>query len=337
MFNKTTIFIIGAGASAECGLPTGSQLKQDIAEGLYFYFEEGRLSKGDEALFRTLREHNPRLSAINTRPLAAAIPTFESIDEALHWWGNNPELVELGKIAIAHYLIAAERKSSLSKQNGSFDLEAASGTWLGAFVSMALSQLKQEAAAKAFENVTIINFNYDRTVEHYLYLSLQQHGGIPAETAKASVERLKIIRPYGSLGQLEWLAPDGVPFGGNESAAEVIAAATNIRTFTEQIEGDNLRRSIDDALDKACVVICLGFGFHRQNLALLTRQDKTNTWRPNLTLISATTKGLHDANYPAIKTFLERDVRFAPPPILNSCSAAQLLQWLRPTIMMAAT
>jgi hypothetical protein len=204
-------------------------------------------------------------------------------------------------------------------------------------MSMALSALKQDTAANAFENVTIINFNYDRTVEHYLYLALQQHGGIAAEAAKASVERLKVIRPYGSLGKLEWQTPEGVAFGGNSSADEVVAAAKNIRTFTEQIEGDTIRPAIDIALEKACAVICLGFAFHPQNLELLTPIKATQAWRPSVCHVSATTKGLNQGNYPTIRTFLQGHVRLNPEPILNPCTAAQLLKWFRPTIMMAVT
>jgi hypothetical protein len=131
--------------------------------------------------------------------------------------------------------------------------------------------------------------------------------------------------------------PEGVAFGGNGSADEVLAAAKNIRTFTEQIEGHTIRPSIDDALEKACAVICLGFGFHPQNLQLLTPTKGTDRWRPSVGHVSATTKGLNEGNYPTITTFLQGHLRLGPTPILNSCTAAQLLKWYRPTIMLAVT
>src|SRR5438445_1208216 len=98
MFNKPTVFIVGAGASAECDLPTGFQLKESIANGLRFYFEGGRLVKGDNALLNILRR---RFSDVNPhtragRELARTIATFPSIDEALHWWRAREEIVELG-------------------------------------------------------------------------------------------------------------------------------------------------------------------------------------------------------------------------------------------------
>jgi hypothetical protein len=130
MFNKPTVFIVGAGASSECALPTGAQLKAKIADGLDFYFEAGQLSRGDNALLAILRDHSQKVDVPACRSLAAAIPTFESIDEALHWWGNHQEMVNLGKIAIAHYLMEAERDSPLSKRkDGFFDLTEANDTW----------------------------------------------------------------------------------------------------------------------------------------------------------------------------------------------------------------
>jgi hypothetical protein len=191
MFNKPTVFIVGAGASAECGLPTGSQLKDRIRVGLGFQFEGGQLRNGDGALLQLLRgrfsQVNPYIKA--GRELSETITTFPSIDEALHWWKARPEIVELGKLAIAHYILDAERRSPLAGKQRL----AASDTWLATFISMALSGLEQREVSRAFENVTIINFNYDRTIETYLYSALQRRGGISSEEAKHCVTELKVI------------------------------------------------------------------------------------------------------------------------------------------------
>jgi hypothetical protein len=55
MFNERIIFIVGAGASSECGLPTGYQLKEAIAGGVRFQFDAGGLSKGDKDLLDILQ------------------------------------------------------------------------------------------------------------------------------------------------------------------------------------------------------------------------------------------------------------------------------------------
>jgi hypothetical protein len=34
LFNKKAVFVLGAGASAECGLPLGATLKQEVGKGV---------------------------------------------------------------------------------------------------------------------------------------------------------------------------------------------------------------------------------------------------------------------------------------------------------------
>jgi hypothetical protein len=336
MFNKHTVFIVGAGASAECGLPSGANLKKKIAEGLNFYFDANQIRTGDAAILENLRrrfsEVNPHLKA--GRELSATMATFPSIDEALHWWRARQDIVELGKFAIAHYILDAEHHSPLARKHGTVDVQTASGTWLATFMSIALSALERDEANKAFENITIINFNYDRTIEHYLYWAMQQQAGVSSETAAECVARLNVIRPYGSIGKLEWQdRSSGIPFGGNDIRFDANTAAGNIRTFTEQVDEATIYHPINDALDRAHLLIFLGFGFHQQNMHLL-RVFTSNTLRPLVGAVLATTKGIDRRNDPAIQERLR--VLGLLNPMLVPCKAAELLVDLRPTITMAA-
>src|SRR5262249_32598651 len=208
-------------------------------------------------------------------------------------WRVRSEIVELGKLAIAHYILDSERRSFLSRQRGEINIAAADSTWLSSFISMALSGLERDQAQRAFDAFTVINFNYDRIIEHYLYCALQQHAGISTDQAAACVAGLQIIRPYGSIGKLEWQDSAGVPFGGNNHPQEVTAAVNNLRTFTEQISEETLLPSIDAVLDAAHLVIFLGFGFHQQNMKLF-KPLTLGTRRPNVLAIMATTKGIDD-------------------------------------------
>src|SRR5262249_38303120 len=145
------------------------------------------------------------------------------IDEALYYWSAKPEAVQLGKLSIAHEILMAEGNSSLSdRQTGRVDV--ASGGWMWPFLSMTLgSGLTREQAEQAFTNVTFINFNYDRTVEQYLYLALQQYGRVSAAVAANAVTSLKQIRPYGSIGNLPWQENPGPPFGGSKDGDDLIS------------------------------------------------------------------------------------------------------------------
>lgn len=107
MFNVPAVFVIGAGAGAEFGLPAGVQLKEMIAKGTHFRFELGRQKEGDSVLLDTLkRRFSNDVEKVNIylragNDLSETISTFPSIDEALHWWRGKPEAIELGKLAIA--------------------------------------------------------------------------------------------------------------------------------------------------------------------------------------------------------------------------------------------
>jgi hypothetical protein len=158
MFNKPTVFIIGAGASAECGLPTGAGLTEQIHLGLGFRYEGGKLTAGDLNLSNILKRRFAGSGALvpSARELSAIVPTFLSIDEALHWLRSKPEAVEIGKLAISHYILAAERQSRLAPKSGSVNVASADGTWLRTFMSIALSGFDRDNVEKAFEQVTII-------------------------------------------------------------------------------------------------------------------------------------------------------------------------------------
>jgi len=197
---------------------------------------------------------------------------------------------------------------------------------------MALSGLEQRAVSRAFENITIINFNYDRTIETYLYSALQRRGGISSEEAKQCVTGLKVIRPYGSIGKLDWQEQAGIPYGGHENsvAAQV---EKNIRTFTEQAQEETVSASINQALGNAEIAIFLGFGFHQQNMKLF--EPSTPGRNRRIHALMATAKGIDDKNHEAITIHLSR-LGIIASPILVACKAEELLIQLRPTITMAA-
>jgi hypothetical protein len=202
MFAKPTVFVIGAGASVEYGLPLGSTLKDRIASAVRYRFkEDGLLQDGDETLLiairRQFKNEDPYIAA--GPDLAASMPMHASIDEALQYWSAKPEAVQLGKLAIANEILRAESNSSLSENRETRRVDVPSGGWIWPFLSMTLgSDLTREQAEQAFANVTLINFNYDRTVEQYLYWALQQYGRVSAAVAANAVTSLKQIRPYAS-------------------------------------------------------------------------------------------------------------------------------------------
>src|SRR5262249_35956952 len=103
--------------------------------------------------------------------LSRIMDRFESIDEVLHWFSSKSEIVSLGKATIVREILRAERASTLfNAEHPNTSRGADFGdTWLPSFLAVAMNGLKRENAAGAFSKVTIINFNYDRIIEHFLY------------------------------------------------------------------------------------------------------------------------------------------------------------------------
>jgi hypothetical protein len=338
MFKSPTVFVIGAGASAECGLPVGNALKEAIATALRFRFEVHRLTSGDEELLRILKKRfendhekvNEHTRAANE--LVQTMPMHISIDEALHYWSDKPQIVQLGKLAIAHEILKAERASSITQHNdrSRVAVDNASRTWLWEFFRMAMAAITKAEVESAFENVTIINFNYDRTVEHYLYWALQDKAAVSSEAAARSLSHLQVIRPYGSVGKLEWMDSAGVPYGCLTNSIDLFAVAGKIRTYTEQHQTTDVEQQIDRVLETAALVVFLGFGFHSQNMIILS--PKAHAARPSSWLLG-TVFGIHSENHEALKNELVR-LRLGGRVRLLDCRSQELLSNLQPTIMM---
>jgi hypothetical protein len=154
-----------------------------------------------------------------------------SIDDVLTWFSSRKEVVELGKVAIAHEILKGERASHLYNLDNAEGLAAKTkvgSTWMPHFLSMVMDGHPDEYAERAFETVAIVNFNYDRTIEHFLYSALQYKFGLPEGRANGIVRDINIIRPYGSLGHLPWQGDSSLPFGGGK---DILAASKNILTY----------------------------------------------------------------------------------------------------------
>jgi hypothetical protein len=114
---------------------------------------------------------------------------------------GSPQAIEVGKIAIVQEILEAERNSHLKYDAQTGRAAESEGGWIGEMLSMAISGIRREELEKAFDNVTFVNFNYDRAIEQYLYWTLQQRTSATAEEASEIVGNLNMIRPYGSIGK----------------------------------------------------------------------------------------------------------------------------------------
>lgn len=286
MFRSKTVFVLGAGASEEVGLPIGKDLKNIIAEKIDIKFQPygGQIS-GDYQIMHALWQHvkQPDGNKGNPNPwihaawqIRDALPHAISIDNYLDAFKTNEKIALCGKLGIVKSILEAERNSRLfinplERSELTEELRKTSNTWFAGFLQILTEDRALEEIDKIFENIAFINFNYDRCLEQYLLSALQVYYKISEARAVEVISRLKVLRPYGSVGALpvkERQATHQIPFGSEH--ADLLSLSSSIKTFNEQIEDETALKEIKTSVKSAENIIFLGFAFHRQNLDLLS-------------------------------------------------------------------
>lgn len=209
MLKSKTVFIIGAGASKEVGFPLGQELKGVISKKLDLRFEDfdRHVGTGDLTIYKALRQQfqaqiNDYLHAC--WQIRDGIVLSDSIDDFIDAHQHDERISICGKLAIARAILEAERSSKLFFErkhvDDTIDFQSVDNTWYSKFYRLLAKQTLKTKLDNIFENVTIVNFNYDRSLEHFLVHALTANYRIKIEEAQDLVQKLTIYRPYGSIG-----------------------------------------------------------------------------------------------------------------------------------------
>lgn len=280
MFNRKTALVLGAGTSFEIGFPLGSGLRDQMVALLNINFDVWKQTTGDRVIVEALRDHcstadgrrgdiNPFLQA--GRKIRDGMPLAISIANFLEAHVGDEAIELMGKLGIARAILKADASSPLliNQDRPTIDVQTVAPTWYGGLARALTEGVPKKSLDSIFENLSIITFNYDRSVEQFLVHALSTYYQEPVERMKALVAEARIYHPYGMVGRLPWQDPGGlgVPFGGGGS---LLPIAAQIKTFTESLGGEAPIEGIHAALCEAEQVIFLGFAYHRQNIQLLT-------------------------------------------------------------------
>lgn len=287
MFAAETVIIVGAGASSEAGLPTGSALRDSLAAILDIKYDEewgqkqisGSLSVA-AALKIEASKRNPPSTAINQFLPSAwrirdALPMAISIDNYLDAHPGDKNIEICGKLAIVQAILEAERRSALFCDshygNGTIDYGALGNTWYSAIIQLLTENCTVSDLRKRLSNIHCIIFNYDRCLEHFFYHALQIYYGISAAEAIDTLSNLNVYHPYGTVGPLGWSGETNtVGFGAEVAPEQLLDLARHIKTFSEGTDPSTSEiLAIREALQEARTVMFLGFAFHRMNMRLL--------------------------------------------------------------------
>lgn len=280
MFRSKTTFVVGAGASYELELPDGKELLNKIAQGFDFARLGSELQTRDMVMLAKHYEKFARRVGATPEKLQEAGGLIRqsarvgtSIDSILEQHNNDPLVMAAGKLAIIYYTLQAEARSPMGaepRDPGDLPLRG-NENWLFQLGRMVVSGVPRNKAEQCFDNLSIICFNYDRSIQHYLPWVVSMAFGMTLSEARQLVSaKLKIVHPYGNAGRLPWEAGESPDVEwGNEEPWNIHNLVKEIRTASEMQRNQQFAKHLISEIAGGKRIVFLGFGFDPQNTSML--------------------------------------------------------------------
>ncbi|MBL8831539.1 MAG: hypothetical protein JNL71_04050 [Rhodospirillales bacterium] len=343
---RKTLFVLGAGSSTEFDLPDGQKLATQIVKDLNIYFEDftPRVSSGSQEIANAIRLHAP--SEVNQHrgaavQISAGLPFANSIDTFMESHKDDPYIQVCGKLAIVKSILEAEHKSQLyldpnRNQQEKFSFPRLKETWISKLMRSLSEGISKHETAKAFENISFINFNYDRCVEQFFFHAMKARFTLSDEAAAEAMQALTIVHPYGTIGNLPWQKrSETVEYGQFKPSPELLLTLSKrIRTFTEGSASKDLKSTIVKLISEAELIVFLGFAYHKQNMQLLTPDADLDPKFPSARALG-TAKGVSQSDRDVIEfsiKAMQRPVFLWSEAELKDASCSELLDAYKRTL-----
>jgi hypothetical protein len=259
MFEKKTVFVLGAGASKPYGFPTGQELLVNLRTRSRINLRQltGDTVTEDEAanLGRALR--------------STMLPSIDMLLE------HRPDLRQIGKRVMGIRLLQKEKDFLEQKLS---EAEAWAGNDWMAWVYQHMVQDAKSVEEFAANPVTFVTFNYDRLIEYRFVASLKHQFNLSGDDCWTQLKRLKFIHLYGSLGPIDPVdeTKSVLEFGlgktkldGSITATIAPQIADSIKIIHDSVAGSEEFAQASAAIAKADQLVFLGFGFGKDNVQRL--------------------------------------------------------------------
>jgi len=244
MINNYTVFVLGAGASMPYGYPSGAELKQEVLSILKEQDIRHRLLsmdyfESDIDIFHSELEFSGRYS----------------VDAFLE---HRTEFIDIGKAAISFVLTRREDTTKLFKVND----------WYHYFYNMLNTPFDDFGK----NEVVVFTFNYDRSLEHFLFSVLRNDYGKSEDKCAEKLNQIPIIHLYGQLDPLPWQESGVWTYADNSKNQKfIVNSAKRIKIIHEH---DDLSKDSEFTKARHCLinavrVFFLGFGYDENNLGRL--------------------------------------------------------------------
>ncbi|MFK5892319.1 MAG: hypothetical protein QM504_03760 [Pseudomonadota bacterium] len=240
MIEKPTVLVLGAGASVHVGYPLGGGLVDDLCR------QRNSDLNNDLPMHWTPEDADRFLTRLSRSG-------HYSIDAFLE---TVPDQADLGKYLIARELKRHEDIDRLFSPNNP------------GWYQYVFNRLLEDNNVSGFTSsrLSIITFNYDRSLEAYLHEALIARLQINTNEASTILSHVPIVHVHGSLGNYP-----NIPYGSNCQPHELLDISKKIQIIHEVSDPEDgfcnreFKQS-NELLNQAERIYFLGFGFHPDNI-----------------------------------------------------------------------
>jgi hypothetical protein len=275
LFKHSYTFIIGAGASKPYNYPTGPELYNQIRKFYTHHVKDAcnssPRSTDEISQIRKAKDFVQELG----------LTSHVSIDKYIN---INSGFNEQGVLAIATQIYACECQSKLPP------IHNPEGDWYSWLYEKMTDGINSPGELMKFiENrISFITFNYDRSLEHYLFENLYglfKNTNVSRKQVAEVLNHLEFIHIYGQIGKLPWQKgvfsedPSTVDFGingivkyGDSNFKPYLVAQKalkNIDVMYSSRRDNEILIKARDIIKSAERIVFLGFGYDKQNLEIL--------------------------------------------------------------------
>ncbi len=249
MIQKSTVFVLGAGASRAFGYPSGLELCELLAAP--------DLQGGRTGPLQTLLQSGYAEPDVRAFAEALRLSGRLSVDAFLE---HRSEFLAIGKAAIAAALIPSEDRLKLfQRTNGRQSL-----------YDYIWAKLNAKPEDFHRNQVAFVTFNYDRSLEEYLTIAIQNSYGLTAEDAAHLLTAIPILHVHGTLGAHPAFSKERTrPYQPIADSAALELATRTVRIIHEPEDVSAGFQDARNAMSMCEQVVFLGFGYDPTNLGRL--------------------------------------------------------------------
>lgn len=235
MITSKTVFILGAGASVPYGFPVGEALMKNIINNL-----------DESMLIEPFFKLGFKKEAIDNFKTRLSSSRLKSIDSFLEHQSN--DLKKLGKLTIAQELKKFTKYDKCDPEDDWYK-----EIWNAMYSSPELLASNQ---------VSFITFNYDLSLEHYLYKAISASFELSEAEVRNIIRPIKIIHVHGKLGKEPWKENYNDNF-------DIVQVAEGIKIVSDNVSNSGEFVDSHFLIDNAERIYFVGFGYHRDNMRRL--------------------------------------------------------------------